>query len=113
CTCTGLDYTNGGSYLVDGTSDAPFTFTSVFQSCVISDIVEPILLDPTGTGYLCSAIYMDAEGEQQQSSCEIGYAEMYTGTWTIVIQADNTDFQVLREFQLTVQNLEKETVTVT
>ena len=40
CTCTGLDYTNGGSYLVDGTSEADFTFTSVFQCmspCLPSD----------------------------------------------------------------------------
>jgi len=31
-------------------------------------MVEPILLDPEGVGYLCTAIHMDAEGEQQQSS---------------------------------------------
>lgn len=31
CTCTGLDYTDGGSYLIDGSSDLPFTFHSVFE----------------------------------------------------------------------------------
>ncbi len=31
CTCSGLDYTNGGSYLIDGTSDREFVFTSQFQ----------------------------------------------------------------------------------
>ncbi len=31
CVCSGLDYTNGGSYLVDGSSDKPFVFTSQFQ----------------------------------------------------------------------------------
>ncbi len=31
CTCSGLDYTNGGSYLVDGTSNKQFIFTSQFQ----------------------------------------------------------------------------------
>lgn len=31
CTCTGLDYTDGGSYLVDGSDNGDFTFTSVFQ----------------------------------------------------------------------------------
>lgn len=31
CTCSGLDYTNGGSYLIDGTSDREFIFTSQFQ----------------------------------------------------------------------------------
>lgn len=30
CTCSGLDYTNGGSYLIDGTSDSNFVFTSEF-----------------------------------------------------------------------------------
>lgn len=31
CTCTGLDYTDGGSYLVDGSSNDGFSFTSVFR----------------------------------------------------------------------------------
>ncbi len=31
CSCSGLDYTNGGSYLIDGNSDSQFTFTSVFE----------------------------------------------------------------------------------
>lgn len=31
CTCTGLDYTNGGSYLIDGTSSNNFIFTSQFS----------------------------------------------------------------------------------
>ncbi|KAK5656877.1 hypothetical protein OQA88_4427 [Cercophora sp. LCS_1] len=112
CTCTGLDYTNGGSYLVDGTNTADFTFTSVFQSCG-PDTVEPILLDPTGVGYLCTEISMEASGEQQQSSCEIPYSRMISGKWSIIIQADATDFQVIREFTLTVQALEKATVTAT
>lgn len=30
CSSTGLDYTNGGSYLIDGTSDDYFLFTSTF-----------------------------------------------------------------------------------
>ena len=30
CSCSGLDYTNGGSYLIDGTSDSKFAFTSEF-----------------------------------------------------------------------------------
>lgn len=38
---------------------------------------------------------------------------MHSGKWTIVIQADSIDFQVIREFQLTVQALEKVTTTVT
>ncbi len=30
CNCTGLDYTDGGSYLIDGNSQNQFTFNSVF-----------------------------------------------------------------------------------
>ena len=30
CICSGLDYTNGGSYLIDGSSDKNFVFTSEF-----------------------------------------------------------------------------------
>lgn len=38
---------------------------------------------------------------------------MYSGTWMIIIQADNVNFQVVREFNLTVQAVEKTTVTAT
>lgn len=31
CMSSGLDYTNGGSYNVDSTSNLKFSFTSVFQ----------------------------------------------------------------------------------
>jgi hypothetical protein len=31
CSCSGLDYTDGGSYLVDGSSTNDFTFTSEFE----------------------------------------------------------------------------------
>jgi len=31
CSCYGLDYTNGGSYLIDGNSDVKFSFTSLFE----------------------------------------------------------------------------------
>jgi len=30
CICSGLDYTNGGSYLIDGSSNNNFVFTSEF-----------------------------------------------------------------------------------
>ena len=31
CSCAGLDYTDGGAYLVDGNSENDFTFTSTFS----------------------------------------------------------------------------------
>ena len=44
---------------------------------------------------------------------QITYSEMYSGTWMIIIQADNVNFQVVREFKLTVQAIDKTTVTAT
>ena len=44
---------------------------------------------------------------------QIGYSDMYSGTWMIIIQADNVNFQVVREFKITVQAIEKTTVTAT
>jgi hypothetical protein len=53
CTCTGLDYTNGGSYLVDGSLEADFTFTSVFRCMFFSLAHAPLLADDLvgGDGY--------------------------------------------------------------
>ncbi|KAK4191295.1 hypothetical protein QBC35DRAFT_448567 [Podospora australis] len=103
CTCTGLDYTNGGSYLIDGSQTSNFAFMSVFSSCGIElDTCQPILVGPNGRQYACSAISMENEGTTQQSSCGIPYSDMPSGKWSIIIQADNTDFQVIREFNLTV-----------
>ncbi|KAK3326200.1 hypothetical protein B0H66DRAFT_617092 [Apodospora peruviana] len=113
CRCTGVDYSNGGSYLVDGSSSDDFTFTSVFDSCGEADTIEPILVDPEGTQYLCTPISMQVDGQQQQSSCQIAYSQMYNGDWTIVLQADTVNFQVIREFRLTVTTPEKLTTTVT
>ncbi|KAK4467169.1 hypothetical protein QBC42DRAFT_247069 [Cladorrhinum samala] len=55
---------------------------------------------------------MDA-ADSQQSSCGIPYSEMPSGRWSIVIQADNSDFQVVREFELTVAVPQRITVTIT
>jgi len=68
CTCSGLDYTNGGSYLIDGSSDKTFVFTSQFQSCN-DDTVQPILVSPAGKQYTCSAIKAGDDGQQQSNWC--------------------------------------------
>jgi hypothetical protein len=36
CTCSGLDYVDGGSYLMNANSDDEFTFTSVFEGLSFS-----------------------------------------------------------------------------
>jgi hypothetical protein len=42
CTCSGLDYTDGGSYLVDGSSDHDFTFTSVFSGMMARSLSSQV-----------------------------------------------------------------------
>ena len=92
---TGLDYTNGGSYYIDASSDQDFSFLSLFDGKQVEapglarickeapyapqvlieprisilgcdeDNVIPILVSPTGEEYDCSSI---GTGGQQRSS---------------------------------------------
>ena len=41
CACIGLDYTNGGSYLLDGNSDDLFVFNSAFEG-LHSHVSRPV-----------------------------------------------------------------------
>lgn len=86
CDCVGLDYTEGGSYLIDGYSDGLFSFTSVFEGTSIGNEVSwagiltwtpgacfdasivPILISPEGYGYLCSQIHSAEDGVEQVST---------------------------------------------
>ncbi|KAK1759900.1 hypothetical protein QBC47DRAFT_294018, partial [Echria macrotheca] len=101
CSCTGLDYTNGGSYLIDGNSEASFTFTSEFDGNCFDASIVPILISPEGYGYTCSAIQSSLVRVEQVSTCNIGYADMNDGSWAIVIQSPDQGFVVQREFNLT------------
>jgi hypothetical protein len=42
CVCSGLDYTNGGSYLIDGASENDFVFTSEFTG--MAELRETLIL---------------------------------------------------------------------
>ncbi|KAK0742801.1 hypothetical protein B0T18DRAFT_329407, partial [Schizothecium vesticola] len=101
CDCVGLDYTEGGSYLIDGYSDGLFSFTSVFEGACFDASIVPILISPEGYGYLCSQIHSAEDGIEQVSTCEVSYADMNDGSWAIVIQSQENDFVVQREFDLT------------
>jgi hypothetical protein len=71
CDCYGLDYTNGGSYLIDGYSENKFSFTSQFEgSCFDADIV-PILISPEGYGYVCSAVRAGLDQVEQVSTWSV------------------------------------------
>ncbi|KAK4226383.1 hypothetical protein QBC38DRAFT_325901, partial [Podospora fimiseda] len=112
CTCTGLDYTQGGSFLIDGSLASNFTFLSQFSSCSEQATCKSFLLGPDNREYHCTEITMD-DINTQLSSCGIKYSDMNSGKWSIIIQAENVDFQVIREFELFVEVPERTTVVVT
>ncbi|KAK4228650.1 hypothetical protein QBC38DRAFT_414169, partial [Podospora fimiseda] len=112
CSCSGLDYTDGGSYLVDGSSDDDFAFTSVFEGCFEATIV-PVLVSPDLVGYECSPVESQQDGVEQASTCPIPYSEMTSGTWIIVLYVPEQDFVVQREFNITIGGDEVNTVIVT
>lgn len=90
CSVTGLDYTNGGSYLIDASSDQDFAFSSLFQGEILSqlskplhglqygltdvcegcdeDSIDPILIAPTGDEYTCSTIDSGSDAGEQRST---------------------------------------------
>ncbi|KAK1768270.1 hypothetical protein QBC33DRAFT_558430 [Phialemonium atrogriseum] len=111
CSSTGLDYTNGGSYLIDGTSDDYFVFTSAFSGCDDTDI-SPILIDPDGNDYSCTDIATQPDDTDQVSQCDIRFSEMTSGEWSVIIQSQDFDFAVERVFTLTVGAADVVTVTV-
>lgn len=45
-------------------------------------------------------------------SSQLKVSSMFSGVWTVIIQADQSDFAVERTFTLTVGNAEKTVVTV-
>lgn len=85
CSCSGVDYTNGGSYLIDGTANLNFTFTSVFNGtyCLSASfhvcrlltyslgcrdsLVVPVLVDPNGNDISCTTIESQPDNSEQVS----------------------------------------------
>ncbi|KAI0390885.1 hypothetical protein F5Y17DRAFT_471285 [Xylariaceae sp. FL0594] len=92
CTVFGVDYSNGGSYNIDTSSDDLFHFTSVFQGCV-QESVMPTLIDPAGHQYTCTAINTTPDGEEETSTCSIAYSSMTSGQWKIIISGANVGVQ--------------------
>ncbi|KAJ2998174.1 hypothetical protein NUW58_g413 [Xylaria curta] len=108
CTVFGVDYSNGGSYNIDSSSDAYFTFTSVFQGCT-QESVKPVLVDPAGNQYTCTAITTTPDGQEAKSTCAIAYSSMPSGQWRIIISGASVAVQ--RVINLT--SVAPSTVTVT
>ncbi|KAI0873238.1 hypothetical protein GGS24DRAFT_404933 [Hypoxylon argillaceum] len=92
CSAYGVDYSNGGFYNIDTSSDSLFSFTSVFQGCS-QESVKPILVDPAGHQYTCTAINTSPDGQEATSTCAIAYSSMPSGQWKIIISGANVAVQ--------------------
>lgn len=93
CTSYGVDYSNGGSYYIDGSSNQYFSFVTVFQGKTgivtvtpwavqvrsrrggadaragcSQETISPVLVGPDGSVYTCSAIQTEPAGTQVTST---------------------------------------------
>ncbi|TLS29343.1 hypothetical protein PpBr36_01551 [Pyricularia pennisetigena] len=84
CTSQGIDYSNGGSYYIDSSSNDYFSFVSEFQGCY-RESISPVLVDPDNNQYACSAIEIGNSGAKVTSLCYIPFSAMRTGPWKLVL----------------------------
>ncbi|KAK7917328.1 hypothetical protein PG985_010936 [Apiospora marii] len=108
CASYGVDFANGGSYNIDGSSNENFSFTTIFQGCS-EESITPVLRDSNENSYGCSPINTTPEGTSVTSSCGIPYSQMWTGQWRIILSG--RQIAVQRVINLTVGK--PETVVVT
>ncbi|CAI4219285.1 unnamed protein product [Parascedosporium putredinis] len=80
--------------------------------CEAAD-VTPILVAPDGAEHACSVLESGKDAVGQRSSCDISYADMGSGQWTIVIQGEEFAASFQRRFELKSTAPEKTVVTVT
>ncbi|KAK3682164.1 hypothetical protein B0T22DRAFT_386440 [Podospora appendiculata] len=99
CTSYGVDYSNGGSYNIDSTSNQYFSFATIFQGCT-QETINPILVGPDGSEYACSSIKTQPAGAAVTSTCGIPYSVMASGTWKIIVAGQQIATQ--RTIKLTV-----------
>ncbi|KAK7946830.1 uncharacterized protein PG986_011151 [Apiospora aurea] len=108
CTSYGVDFANGGSYNIDGSSNENFSFSTIFQGCT-DETITPVLRDTNGNSYGCTSINTNPEGTAVTSTCGIPYSQMWTGQWRIILSG--RQIAVQRIINLTVGK--PETVVVT
>ncbi|OIW28951.1 hypothetical protein CONLIGDRAFT_401496 [Coniochaeta ligniaria NRRL 30616] len=99
CSSYGVDYSNGGAYYIDGSSNQYFSFITVFQGCT-QESISPVLVGPDDNEYACSSINTQPAGTQVTSTCGIPYSAMQSGTWRIIVQS--SQIAVQRTVTLTV-----------
>ncbi|KAI1868842.1 hypothetical protein JX265_006821 [Neoarthrinium moseri] len=73
CQSYGVDYSNGGSYEIDASSNQYFSFETVFQGCA-QEIISPVLVDPKGNH-------------------GIPYSSMPSGQWKIILSGQQVAVQ--------------------
>lgn len=110
CSSYGVDYSNGGSYYIDGSSNQYFSFNTVFQGCT-QETLSPVLVGPDGNQYACSNINTTPAGSQVTSTCGIPFSSMQSGTWRIILQS--SQIAVQRVITLTVGVPQTTVVTAT
>ncbi|KAK3937407.1 hypothetical protein QBC46DRAFT_319704 [Diplogelasinospora grovesii] len=99
CNSYGVDYSNGGSYYIDGSSNQYFTFITVFQGCT-QESISPVLVGPDDNEYACSAVNTQPAGTQVTSTCGIPFSAMKSGVWRIIVSGNQIAVQ--RTITLTV-----------
>ncbi|KAH8878629.1 hypothetical protein GQ53DRAFT_86082 [Thozetella sp. PMI_491] len=99
CASYGVDYSNGGSYYIDGSSNQYFSFITIFQGCN-QESIQPVLVGPDDNEYACSAVNTSPAGAQVTSTCGIPFSAMRSGTWRIIVSGNQLAVQ--RTITLTV-----------
>ncbi|KAK2758385.1 hypothetical protein FQN54_004235 [Arachnomyces sp. PD_36] len=116
CQSYGVDYLDGESYFIDTESQDYFSFVNKFSGCVDQDTVTPILVAPSKDEYFCSDITTLPNDVDKISTCdvagnEVRKADMFSGTWTIIILG--LTFAWERDFEIIAGPQIKTTVTPT
>ncbi|KAK8099084.1 uncharacterized protein PG998_012325 [Apiospora kogelbergensis] len=110
CVSYGVDFANGGSYNIDGSSNENFSFSTIFQGCS-DESITPVLRDSNENSYVCSSILTTPEGTAVTSTCGIPYSQMWTGQWRIILSG--RQIAVQRVINLTVGKPETVVITAT
>ncbi|KAM0126223.1 hypothetical protein ACHAO1_010180 [Botrytis cinerea] len=103
CASYGIDFQNGGNYFINSADTSNFTAVTQFTGC--TGEAEVILVAPNDDSWECSDIETQPDSTNMLSTCPISKNQMYSGTWTIVILANNgngASFAAQRTFELTV-----------
>lgn len=101
CSSSGVDIQDGGTYFIDNSSAASFSFISLFtgSGCSAATSISPILLDTSGVQHSCSSI-SESTGVDEESAwwsqshllltidSALLHSGMSAGTYTISLGGD-------------------------